>query len=64
MMDLLKEFRATVKGVGVFVESGEVIEHLFDEYVSLARLAEMDAKSKQITVVPGNYFDKKDDGHE
>ncbi|CAG7656315.1 pur operon repressor [Paenibacillus allorhizosphaerae] len=56
MMDLLQEFKATVKGVGVFVESGEVEEHLIDEYVSLAKLSAVDPKTKQITVEPGNYF--------
>jgi purine operon repressor len=57
MMDLLKEFRATVKGVGVFVESDEVEEHLVDDYVSLARLSGVDSKTRQVKVVPGNYFD-------
>ncbi|CAG7652052.1 Pur operon repressor [Paenibacillus solanacearum] len=56
MMDLLQEFKATVKGVGVFVESGEVEEHLIDDYVSLAKLSTVDPKTKQITVEPGNYF--------
>jgi purine operon repressor len=60
MKDLLKEFRATLKGVGVFVESGEVEEHLVEEYISLARLSEMDAKTKHITVMPGNYFDNEE----
>jgi purine operon repressor len=59
MMDLLKEFRATLKGVGVFVESGVVVEHLVEDYISLARLTEMDAKTKHIAVVPGNYFDEE-----
>lgn len=56
MMDLLKEFQATVQGVGVFVESGETEEHLVPDYVSLAKLSSVDSKSKQITVLPGNYF--------
>lgn len=56
MMDLLKEFNATVKGVGVFVESGEVEEHLVEDYISLAKLSAVDPKTKQITVEPGNYF--------
>jgi purine operon repressor len=60
MMDLLQEFRAKVAGVGVFVESGEVDEHLVDDYVSLARLKVVDSRSRQATVVPGNYFDVKD----
>ncbi|WJH36362.1 pur operon repressor [Paenibacillus aurantius] len=57
MKDLLQEFRATVKGVGVFVESGEVEEHLVEDYVSLARLANVDSRNKSVTVLPGNYFD-------
>ncbi|REK69215.1 pur operon repressor [Paenibacillus paeoniae] len=58
MMDLLYEFKATVAGVGVFVESGEVEleERLLEDYVSLAKLTAVDMKTKQTTVVPGNYF--------
>lgn len=58
MIDLLHEFKATVAGVGVFVESGEVgtEERLLEDYVSLARLTAVDMKTKQTTVVPGNYF--------
>ncbi|TBL69051.1 pur operon repressor [Paenibacillus thalictri] len=56
MIDLLAEFKATVKGVGVFVESGEVEEHLVEDYISLAKLSGVDAKTRQVTVVPGNYF--------
>ncbi|MDQ1910953.1 pur operon repressor [Paenibacillus sp. GD4] len=56
MMDLLQEFKATVKGVGVFVESGEVEEHLVENYISLAKLSAVDPKTKQISVEPGNYF--------
>jgi purine operon repressor len=61
MMDLLAEFKATVKGVGVFVESGEVEEHLVDDYVSLAKLSGVDSKTKQIVVEPGNYFEEGSD---
>jgi len=58
MMDLLFEFNATVAGVGVFVESGEIDleERLLEDYVSLAKLTAMDMKTKQMKVVPGNYF--------
>ncbi|MBD2872879.1 pur operon repressor [Paenibacillus arenilitoris] len=58
MMDLLFEFKATVAGVGVFVESGEIEheERLLEDYVSLAKLTAVDMKTKQTTVVPGNYF--------
>jgi purine operon repressor len=58
MMDLLQEFRATVKGVGVFVESGTTDneEHLVEDYISLAKLTDVDAKTRKISVQPGNYF--------
>nr|WP_269669554.1 pur operon repressor [Paenibacillus sp. GSMTC-2017] len=58
MMDLLYEFKAKVAGVGVFVESGEVEleERLLEDYISLAKLTAVDMKTKQTTVVPGNYF--------
>ncbi len=58
MMELLNEFNAIVAGVGVFVESGEIAseEHLIDEYISLAKLTSVDAKSRTIKVEPGNYF--------
>ena len=58
MMDLLHEFNATVAGVGVLVESGEVEneERLLTDYVSLANLIAVDMKTKQMEVVPGNYF--------
>ncbi len=61
MMDLLQEFRALVRGVGVFVESGEVEgeDHLVEEYISLAKLSNVDSKSRQISVQPGNYFEEE-----
>ncbi|GIP36329.1 pur operon repressor [Paenibacillus sp. J2TS4] len=60
MMDLLQEFKATVQGVGVLVESEDVQERLVTDYVSLARLSGVDIKSRRLTAVPGNYFDDKD----
>lgn len=58
MMDLLLEFNAKVAGVGVFVESGELgtEERLLEDYVSLAKLTAVDLKTKQTTIIPGNYF--------
>jgi purine operon repressor len=61
MMDLLQEFNATVKGIGVFVESTEVEERLVDNYVSLARMTAVDPKTKRVGVYPGNYFDGKEE---
>lgn len=59
MMDLLHEFNAKVAGVGVFVESGELgtEERLLEDYVSLAKLTAVDMKTKQTTIVPGNFFE-------
>jgi purine operon repressor len=56
MMDLLQEFRATVRGVGIFMESAEVADHLVDDYVSLARVSGIE--TGKATVGLGNYFDK------
>lgn len=58
MVDLLHEFKAVVAGVGVFVESGEIgqEERLLQDYISLARLSEVDLKTKQVSVQPGNFF--------
>lgn len=60
MIDLLYEFDASVAGVGVLVESGEIEieERLLQDYVSLAKLTAVDMKTKQTKVIPGNYFDK------
>jgi purine operon repressor len=60
MIDLLQEFNATVKGIGVFVESTEVEERLVDNYISLARMTAVDPKTKQVGIYPGNYFDVKE----
>ncbi|MDO3412910.1 pur operon repressor [Saccharibacillus sp. CPCC 101409] len=61
MIDLLAEFNAEVAGVGVLLESGSVDteERLFEDYVSLATLEEVDAKNRTVGVKPGNYFDKQ-----
>ncbi|GAK43140.1 pur operon repressor [Paenibacillus urinalis] len=62
MIDLLREFNAEVAGVGVLVESGEVDseERLLHDYVSLATLTAVDPKTKQISVAPGNYFNRSE----
>ncbi|GAA4706776.1 pur operon repressor [Brevibacillus fulvus] len=56
MIDLLQEFRATVVGCGVLVETADVSERLVDEYISLAKLQEVDLKEKQIALELGSYF--------
>ncbi|USG65899.1 pur operon repressor [Brevibacillus ruminantium] len=59
MIDLLQEFRATVIGCGVLVETADVSERLVDEYVSLAKLQEVDIKGKQIEIELGSYFQNR-----
>ncbi|MDF2815298.1 MAG: purine operon repressor, partial [Paenibacillus sp.] len=54
-----REFKATVQGVGVLIESAEVDEHLIEDYISVAKLTAADPKTKQISVIPGNYFDER-----
>lgn len=60
MIDLLQEFRATVQGVGVFMEAGDVgeEEYLVKDYLSLAKLMGVDPVTKKIQIEPGNYFDR------
>ncbi|WP_166245732.1 pur operon repressor [Paenibacillus turpanensis] len=59
MIDLLQEFKATVAGVGVLMEAGEMDgeERLVDQYVSLAKVHGVDPKTKQIIIKPGNFFE-------
>jgi purine operon repressor len=59
MIDLLQEFRATVVGCGVLVETADVNERLVEEYVSLAKLRDVDVKGKQIEIELGSYFNDR-----
>lgn len=56
MVNILEEFNANLKGIGVLVESEGVEERLVDEYISLVKLTDVDVKEKQIKVTEGNYF--------
>jgi purine operon repressor len=58
MVDLLREFDATVSGIAVLVESEETEERLVDDYISLVRLSNVDVRDKKISVTEGNYFKK------
>ncbi len=58
MMDLLKEFNANVVGIGVLVEAEDVEERLVDDYVSIARLEEVNESQKLVNAVPGNFLKK------
>ncbi|WP_408008872.1 pur operon repressor [Pseudalkalibacillus sp. A8] len=61
MMDLLQEFEANMVGIGVLVESEEVQERLVDDYISIARLSNVDTREKRIQVEAGNYLDRMED---
>ncbi|MEW9672674.1 pur operon repressor [Ammoniphilus sp. 3BR4] len=58
MVDLLREFNAEVMGIGVFVEAAEVEEKVVEEYISLAKVSQLDTKDKEIKVEPGNFVGK------
>lgn len=56
MIDLLQEFNANIKAIGVLVEVDQGDERLVENYVSLARLVEVNEKEKKVEVKLGNYF--------
>lgn len=56
MISLLEEFKATVAGIGVLVETEGVEERLVDQYVSLVKLADVDVRERNIHVTEGTYF--------
>lgn len=56
MIDLLQEFNANIKGIGVLVEVDQGEERLVEHYVSLSRLVEVNEKEKKVDVKLGNYF--------
>jgi purine operon repressor len=59
MISIISEFQANLAGIGVLVEAQEVSERLVDDYVSLARLSEVNERENRIEVTPGNYFQQK-----
>ncbi|WP_139492600.1 pur operon repressor [Brevibacillus dissolubilis] len=59
MIDLLQEFRAKVVGCGVLVETADASERLIDDYISLAKLKDVDIKEKQIEIELGSYFPRE-----
>jgi purine operon repressor len=58
MVDLLKEFRAEVVGICVFVETDDVDERLVDNYISIAKLTPIDRKDKEIQITLGNFIEQ------
>jgi purine operon repressor len=58
MISMLGEFRATVAGIAVLVESEEIEERLIDNYLSLVQLANVNERDRTINVKDGNFFKK------
>ncbi|WP_419882614.1 pur operon repressor [Peribacillus sp. B-H-3] len=56
MVSLLEEFKATLAGIAVLVESEKADERLVDDYTSLIKLSGVNEKDKSINVAQGNYF--------
>ena len=56
MKALIEEFEAELVGITVFAESTFSGRRMVDDYTSLICVKEVDTKTKNITVVPGNYF--------
>lgn len=54
VINLMNEFKATVKGVSVLVESKEVKHRLVEDYTSLVRLSNVDEYNQQFSVEEGN----------
>jgi purine operon repressor len=59
MKALIEEFEAELVGVTVFAESTFSGRRMIDDYTSLLCVKYVDTRTKNITVVPGNYFDPK-----
>lgn len=63
MIDLMKEFKADVVGVGVFMSTSEPVVKMLDQYVALTVLTHVDEVKKEIRVEPGvfqNLIEKED----
>lgn len=55
VIDLMKEFKAEVVGVGVFMSTSEPVTKMLDNYVALTVLAQVDEITKEIRVEPGSF---------
>lgn len=60
MMNLLEEFEADVKAIGVLAEADdEEEERVVEDYTSLVKITNVDSKGKSIYVQPGNMLSNK-----
>jgi purine operon repressor len=55
MVELMREFEATVVGIAVLVATARPERKLVDDYVAFAVLHEVDEHARRVTVVPGNW---------
>ena len=57
--NLLKEFDAKVKAIGVLAEADDEEEdRVVDDYISLVKISNLDMNKKEIHVSPGNFLEK------
>lgn len=54
--NLLAEFNAEVKAIGVFAEAeDEEEDRIITDYTSLIKISQVDAATKQLDIIPGNF---------
>jgi len=59
MINLMAEFNANVKAVGVLAEADdEEEERVVTDYTSLVKISNIDFKHNNIEVQPGNFIEK------
>jgi len=59
MKSLIEEFEAELVGITVFAETKFKGKRAISDYSSLLYVEDVDTQTKTISVVPGNYFEKK-----
>ena len=57
MKSMIQEFEANLAGIVVFAESTFKGRRMIEEYTSLLCVEKVDIKTRNITVVPGNYLE-------
>ena len=60
MKSMIQEFDSKLVGIVVFAESTFKGRRMVDEYISLLCVKKVDVKTRNITVVPGNYLEGVD----
>ncbi|GAE94179.1 transcription regulator [Gracilibacillus boraciitolerans JCM 21714] len=58
--NLLQEFDANVKAIGVLAEAeDEEEDRVVEDYMSLVQIKNVDSTKRHIEVIKGNYFEYK-----